>query len=105
MTTATDYKTAAEAIRQQIARALLMIGASNLMCGENAGRPFLSFKVGRNAEKITHVTITLEPSDTYKVEFFRCRKYERETMGEVEMVYADALRGVIGDRLGMATSL
>ncbi len=53
-------------------RFLLMTGAS-FVTGRN-DPPRLSFKLGKGArKKITHVQITLNPRDTYTVEFRRIR--------------------------------
>jgi hypothetical protein len=48
---------------------LAMTGASNLLGGENV----LSFKIGRNPAKVSHVRITLTAMDDYQVEFLNIR--------------------------------
>ena len=103
----------AETIAEQIGGpALYMIGARNLVgSGPEADhRGRLSFKVGRNARKVTHVRITLEPTDLYTLEFLRvpslrARDLTPETLSTVEGVYFDQLRPVIERETGLRTHL
>lgn len=89
-------------IRDQIGRrALFMIGAKNLLAIENG----LQFKVGRNAKSVNALRITLEPSDTYKVEALRIRNSQPKVVESCDDVYVDRLHGVIESMTGMYTSL
>jgi len=82
-------------------RFIAMTGASNLAAGNNT----LSFKVGKNDGKVTHVSVKLDESDTYTVQFFNIRGVNMKTLREDSMVYADSLRGLFENVTGMATSL
>lgn len=98
---------AAGAIAQEILRQLgggrftAMTGAKNYLGSENS----LSFKIGRNDSGITHVRITLDPSDTYTVTFSKVRGTNAKVVKELDGVHADALRTVFTMATGMATSL
>jgi len=80
---------------------LAMTGASNLLGGDNT----LSFKIGRNANKVTHVRVTLTPMDDYSVEFINIRGTNVKPIATVDGVYADNLREVFERRTGLRTSL
>lgn len=98
----TNELTVANEIKNQIGtRALFMLGACNILGGEKE----LTFKI-RGCRKVTHITITLDPSDTYTVTFCKCRGFEAPTtVKEVEMVHADGLCQVIEINTGLAVSL
>lgn len=93
----------AQVIASQIGnRALFMIGAKNLCASEKS----LSFKVGRNDKRVTHVRVTLTPADVYEVQFLRCIGFKPTvTIAERENVYADSLNAVIETETGLRTSL
>lgn len=98
----------ANTIRDQIGhRALFMLGASNLLGTENS----LEFKIGRNAKGVTHIKITLDPSDTYTVEFAKRRMNHKtfvldvKVLAKIDDVYVDMLHSVIEEYTGMYTSL
>ena len=94
--------TIAHTIQQQIGRrAFFMLGAKNLV-GHSDG---LSFRVGRNAKGVTHVTVTLLPSDTYRVHFQRVWGTKVTTKADHEGVYVDSLHQIIEAETGMYTSL
>ena len=66
----------------------------------------LSFKIGRFAGvKTTHVRITLTPADLYNVEFLAIRGMNIKKVSECSGVYADMLREVFTDAIGLETSL
>ncbi len=98
--------TVANTIAQQIGgRAFMMMGAKNKLGDHDS----LSFKIGRNAKKVTHITVTLRGDDTYSVDFLRCRR-ERGVMTTREIacdegVYNDQLRAVIEAGTGLYLSL
>jgi len=94
--------TIANTIRQQIGGgALFMLGAKNLVAHKDG----LSFKVGRNAKGVTHVTVTLLPSDTYRVHFQRVWGTKVTTKADHSDVYVDCLHTIIESETGMYTSL
>lgn len=103
----------ANVIAEQIGnRAFVMMGAKNLLGGEN----HLQFKVGANGKKVTHVTVTLTSEDLYTVRFDRVTKIGFnpktgaltggvKTLAEVERVDVAHLRSVISEHTGMYLSL
>jgi len=95
----------AKTIADQIGgRAFYMMGAKNLV---DTGKG-LDFKVGRNAGKVTHVSIKLTDADLYDVEFIRCNmraKEMRKVLASTEGAYADMLHDLIKDATGFALSL
>lgn len=92
----------ANTIRDQVGhRALMMIGAKNLTGDKNS----LSFKIGRNSAHVTHIRVTLEPSDTYTVQFYRVRRHNRTLVSEERDIYGDGLRDCIERNTGLYTSL
>jgi len=93
--------TVANEIAKQIGgRAFFMMGTRHKLGGPN----YLSFDI-RGSRVYQKVQVTLEPDDTYKVEFFKFRKYEISRYEEVKGVYVDQLRGVISEHTGLALSL
>lgn len=91
----------AQTIADQIGgRAFLMMGTKHKLGGEN----FLSFDI-RGCQKFNKIQITLEPNDTYKVEFFKFRKFERVNYLCRDMIYADGLKQCIEYNTGLALSL
>lgn len=92
-------------IHQQIGlQAFAMMGAKNIMLLENG----LQWKVGRNQKKVTHITVTLDPSDTYTVKFQnvgRAPSFKIKDIAEVSDVYAENLRRIIESNTGLYLSL
>lgn len=76
---------------------------------ERASGPSLSFRLpgagGFCKDGINCVTITLDPSDTYTVEFLRIRGQKVKTIASVSDVYNDNLREVFERYTGLRTSL
>jgi hypothetical protein len=97
--------TVANTIARQIGnQALTMLGAKNLLGGADS----LTFRIGRNAQGVTHIKVRLDPSDTYTMQFLkagRAPKYEVKVVSEVEDVYAEDLRRIIEMKTGMYTRL
>ena len=81
---------------------IVMTGAKNLV---GATGHILSFKIGRNAAKVSHVRISLEANDTYTMKFFNVRKTTVKEISVREMVYADQLCSVFESVTGMYTSI
>ncbi len=85
-------------------RAFMMMGAKNVLGDING----LQFKIGRNSKGVTHITVTLDPSDTYTVEFLkmgRAPKFTRTVLGSFSLVGDDSLRSLIEENTGMYLSL
>jgi hypothetical protein len=113
MSNAANKMTAANVIADQIGnRAFVMMGAKNLLGGEN----HLQFKIGSNSKKVTHVTVTLTSDDLYTVRFDRVTKigFSEKTgkttggvkvLAEVEAVSVDQLRATIEHHTGLYLSL
>lgn len=82
-----------------------MTGATNFLAHPKA----LSFKVPNAAKKITHVEITLNPNDTYLVEFLNCRitrkRYIRDRVEARDNVYFDQLQEIFTEVTGLYTHL
>ena len=89
--------------------AFFMMGAKNLgFSTDDKGRPTLSWKVGRNAKSVTHVSIALNADDTYSVEFIRVNmraKEMRKVISEALRIYVDMLHASIEHGTGLALSL
>jgi hypothetical protein len=83
-------------------RFLAMTGAKNLL-----GRPDgLSFKVGTNAKKVSHVRITITPADLYTVEFMQVRGTQvPKILHTAVQVYADHLQELFTRHTGLDTRL
>jgi hypothetical protein len=77
-----------------------MTGACNFVAIEY-GLQF-SFKGSTKANKCR---IALEPSDTYKVEFFRLRGGECKPVAEFEGVYNDMLKKIFTSTTGLECTL
>ena len=82
---------------------IAMTGAKNLINEGNG----LTCKIGRNGKGVTHFRVTLDLSDTYKVEFFKwnARALELKLLTEFEGVYCDQLRELFTAQTGLYTSL
>lgn len=98
-----DNKQIAETILAQLGgnRFKAMTGASSF----SYGNACLTFRIGSNPKKIKAVRITLEPSDTYKMEFLAIRKFEVKTLSEVSGVYCDMLQDIFTEKTGLYTKL
>lgn len=93
---------ASQIIAKQIGnRALFMFGARNLMAGDRR----LTFKVAQNAHRVTHVVVTLDPTDTYRVEFVRIVGRKVTTLATRSDIYSDALADTISAGTGLNHSL
>lgn len=81
----------------------LMTGASNFSGTENA----LTFKLPSNITRnhISHVRVTLCPSDTYKMEFIHVRGMKIKTISEHEDIYAEDLCELFRRETGLETRM
>lgn len=80
---------------------IVMTGAKNFVGSDDS----LSFRIGRNAASVNAVTITLLPSDTYRMDFYRIRKSQITQVKEFTDVYADQLQSLFTEATGLYTSL
>lgn len=90
----------ANEIKRQLGGAIFMFGARLLVYDEKS----LAFSI-RGSRKANKVKITLEPSDTYRVECFKIRGTDCRKVSEANMVYADSLKPVLEAHTGLAASL
>lgn len=82
----------------------MMTGAHSFTGDTNA----LVFKLPKAKDGIKAVKITLDPSDTYTVTFYkqaRAPSFKVTVVAEVSDVYADGLTQVFSMKTGLATSL
>ena len=82
-------------------RFVAMTGAKNL---GTSGKD-LSFSIGRNAKKVTHVHIKLTSMDLYDVEFINMRGAKRKVIKKVKGVYGDMLPKIFKKYTGMNVRL
>lgn len=94
----------AKIILQQLGgtgRLNIMTGAKNFVAIENGVR----FNIGRNAKGVNVVTIVLNASDTYDVEFGAARRVKLEMRYTVkdrtEGAYVDMLKPIFENATGM----
>lgn len=79
-----------------------MTGVKNLAGSDNS----LSMKLRTNKSKANYLTITLLPSDTYKMEFVNVnRNLDRKEIKVYEDVYCDQLQELFTEVTGMYTKL
>lgn len=91
----------AQTIANQIgSRAFIMMGTKHKLGGEN----FLSFDI-HGSKKFSKVQVTLEPCDTYLVEFFKFRQWEISNYYKINDIYAENLRECIEHNTGLYLSL
>jgi hypothetical protein len=85
-------------------RFLAMTGARDLMGSENS----LTMRLPRGAKSgITHIRVTLDPSDTYTVKAmkFNKRALQMTDIATQDDVYADNLRDIFEAMTGLYTRL
>lgn len=78
-----------------------MTGAKDFAFGSDG----LTFKIGRNANRINGVRINLESTDEYTVEFLRINKNGISIFSRHEQVYCDQLQELFTRQTGMYTTL
>jgi hypothetical protein len=90
----------AQTIANQIgSRAFLMMGAKNIVAGED----YVMFSVMQNAKKVAKVSVSyVSATDTYNV-FFYNRSFKH--IAGVDFVHFDQLRSVIESNTGLYLSL
>lgn len=82
-------------------RFIVMTGAKKLIGSPDT----LTFSLPKDLTKnrINRCSIKLEPSDTYKVTFYRQHGVKRQVINEVSDVYCDALITVFENETGLLT--
>lgn len=80
---------------------ITMVGAKNFAGTKNA----LSFQIGQNSKKITHVKIVLNSADLYDVTFYRILGVEIKTEMTFANMYCGDLKDVFERETGMYTRL
>lgn len=105
MTNYTQDPTVARTILQQLGgcKFLVMTGASRLVAGDNS----LSFRLPAHFARdgINSVTVTLLPTDLYRVTFHRVWGLSVSTIDEAEGVYCDRLADIFESATGLSTRL
>lgn len=94
-------------VAQTILNQLGGVGRLAMMCGckDFVSSPSsVSFKVGTNAKKVSAMIITLDPSDTYTVAFFKGRGINMTKAEELSDVYAEDLKRIFESSTGMYLS-
>ena len=95
----------AATIQGQIGHGAFVMMGAKILIDEGNG---LQWKIGKNAKRVTHIRVTLDPSDTYTVEFIkagRAPRFEIKTLASHSLVYFDQLRGIIEAETGLYLSL
>ena len=94
----------AKTILQQLGgnKFIAMTGAKNL---GTSTKKDLSFSIGRNAKKVTHVKITLTSMDLYDMEFINVRGAKIKVLKKVKGVYGDMLPKMFKKYTGMNVRL
>lgn len=100
--------TVARTILEQLGgnKFIVMTGAKQFTAYDRA----LSFKIGRNSKSINHITVRLNGSDLYDVEFRRTRNsrksgYQSKIVAEHKDIYFDQLQEIFTQETGMYTRL
>lgn len=93
----------ANTILQQLGgnRFVVMTGAKNLGGTEDS----LSFRIGRNCKRVTHVKVQLNGKDLYDCTFYAIRGYKVVSEHTVSDVYADSLQYIFTLETGLDTHL
>lgn len=99
----------ARTIQQQLGnRALFMLGAHSLLdCGDGLS---FRFKGSRRVDerKVNYCKITLDPTDTYTVEFWKLGRAvttDPKLVSKTAGIYCDQLHTLIETETGLYTSL
>jgi hypothetical protein len=82
-------------------RVQAMTGAKNFVAIEDG----LTFKVGRNANGVTHFTVRLTPADVYDVVSQRVHGRKVTEKARADGIYADMLRDTFEAHTGMYLTL
>jgi uncharacterized membrane protein (Fun14 family) len=80
---------------------IVMTGAKNFVGGERD----LSFKIGKNCKKVSHVKITLNGMDLYNVQYLNIRGVKVTVVAEEFDLYNNQLQQSFTTNTGMDTHL
>ena len=97
--------TIAQTILNQLGgrRFIAMTGAKTFTASQNSLQFALPSYFAKNG--INRVRVTLQPSDTYRVQFFKIRAVKVDTISEFDGIYADTLPKLFTEQTGLQTSL
>lgn len=100
------HKAYAHEILQQLGghKFICMTGAQYITYDSQATTPNLSFKI-RDSRTVTHVTIKLDATDTYTIEFMKARGPKIKTVATKTGIYDTMLRDTFEEVTGLHTSL
>lgn len=82
-------------------RFVAMTGARDFVADVDS----LTFRLRRNAKGINCVRVTLQPSDTYRMEFVRVGKQDLKVVVMHDDIYSDQLCACFEAETGLYTSL
>lgn len=101
-----------EAIIEQMGGKRIFAMAFTGSAYEVSPKPAITFRIAPGLVRsvpgrLTHVKVTLEPSDTYTVEFLRCGKFDVTAVkcGVYQDIYCDGLKSLVEEKTGLALSL
>jgi hypothetical protein len=84
-------------------RFIMMTGSKNFFYDNNGHT--IQMDLARNISGANRLRITLAANDTYRVQFFKVRKFEAVTVAKFDDVYCDMLRDIFTKVTGLYTSL
>jgi len=83
-------------------RLSMMIGATGFVGSDNS----VSFRFKARAKNgVNAFMVTLDPSDTYTIEFISVRGTSRKVKESLSMVYAEDLKSIFQNKTGLYLSL
>ena len=113
MTTETEYKmtteehkAAAAVILQQLGgrQFIAMVGAKHLSVDDRLNTPNMGCEI-KAGTKVTHMTIVLDPDDTYTMKLIRIRGSKLTVVDETSGLYCDMLQDHFTEITGLNTTL
>ena len=101
----TDFKMQAGEILRQLGgnRFIAMTGAKHFVADDK--KRLIIFKIGRNSKGVNYVRITLNPMDTYDMEFIMMRAGKITVKSKATRVYNDQLQEIFTEHTGLYTRL
>lgn len=101
-----NAKEIAAQIASQIGqKAFFMLGAQNMVYGEENGMAYLSFRI-RGSSRVNYVKVSYNAGlDLYIVEFGKIRGVNYRVVSQFENVYADGLHKLIEQESGLYVKL
>lgn len=88
---------------------IAMTGSKNFQYGNTEnGSPFLRMRLSKNKTRANFLQITLDPSDTYTVQFMYIavgKSLKVETVLENSGIYCDQLQDIFEETTGFYTTL